>query len=187
MVLNEIAMAQQVCMDWSNIHEEGPPHQRSFTLTLKMGQYEAVGAGNSKKIAKATAAQNMYQTIPDEWKVIRETGSFKRKSGKSKRKKPMPDAPGAAAGPAQIQVVTSTNTTMDSIEIPGEKKLKLAREGEQKPGAPSATVPKMAGTTPIYSVIQTANPISALFEYCKRGEIFKKIHLITTKQFLFYS
>ena len=63
MVLNEIAMAQQLCMDWSSIHEDGPPHQRSFTWTLKMGPYEAVGSGNSKKVAKTIAAQNMYQVV----------------------------------------------------------------------------------------------------------------------------
>ena len=61
MVLNEIAMQQQVCIDWNIVDEDGPPHMRAFTYTLKMGSYEAVGSGNSKKLAKAIAAQNMYQ------------------------------------------------------------------------------------------------------------------------------
>ena len=61
MVLNEIAMSQGVCMDWTMVDEDGPPHMRAFTWTLKMGSYEAVGSGNSKKLAKAIAAQNMYQ------------------------------------------------------------------------------------------------------------------------------
>ena len=63
MVLNEIAMSQGVCMDWTMVDEDGPPHMRAFTWTLKMGSYEAVGSGNSKKLAKAIAAQNMYQVI----------------------------------------------------------------------------------------------------------------------------
>ena len=43
--------------------------------------------------------------------------------------------------------------------------------GKQPAGtaAAAATSPKIStSTTPIYSVIQTANPISALFEYCKK-------------------
>ena len=40
MVLNEIAMQQQVCIDWNILDEDGPPHMRAFTYTLKMGSYE---------------------------------------------------------------------------------------------------------------------------------------------------
>merc|ERR1712223_2153801 len=53
MVLNEIAMQQQVCIDWNIVDEDGPPHMRAFTYTLKMGSYEAVGSGNSKKIGQS--------------------------------------------------------------------------------------------------------------------------------------
>ena len=60
-------------------------------------------------------------------------------------------------------VITSTNTTLDHIEIPGEKKLKTSVDGANAP-----TVVKVGAQAPIYSVIQTANPISALFEYCKK-------------------
>lgn len=62
------------------------------------------------------------------------------------------------------EVITSTNTTLDSLDIPGEKKLKASGEG---PNTPKAAV--TSGVTPVYSVIQTANPISALYEYCKKG------------------
>ena len=72
MVLNEIAMQQQVCIDWNILDEDGPPHMRAFTYTLKMGSYEAVGSGNSKKLAKAIAAQNMYQV----WKLQHSKGRF---------------------------------------------------------------------------------------------------------------
>jgi len=184
MVLNEIAMSQGVCMDWTMVDEDGPPHMRAFTWTLKMGSYEAVGSGNSKKLAKAIAAQNMYQTIPEEWKN-RIVARTPRKKPPMKRKKPMPTAGAAGAGAAAAaatgqtsEVITSTNTTLDHIEIPGEKKIKT----EPKPpvvgatnapakatAAAAATSPKIStSTTPIYSVIQTANPISALFEYCKK-------------------
>merc|ERR1712001_753272 len=160
MVLNEIAMQQQVCIDWNIVDEDGPPHMRAFTYTLKMGSYEAVGSGNSKKLAKAIAAQNMYQTIPDEWKN-RVVSRTPRKKPPMKRKKPMP-----AAGATGEGVVTSTNTTLDHIEIPGEKKLKASVEGANAPKAGKG--PAIPTGAPIYSVIQTANPISALFEYSKK-------------------
>ena len=68
-------------------------------------------------------------------------------------------------------VVTSTNVTLDSIDIPGEKKLKQG--GGEGANTPSAAPPKVVvpGTTPIYSIIQTGNPISALYEYCKKGTL----------------
>ena len=40
MVLNEIAMQQQVCIDWNIVDEDGAPHMKVFTYTLKMGSYE---------------------------------------------------------------------------------------------------------------------------------------------------
>merc|ERR1711981_929828 len=159
MVLNEIAMQQQVCIDWNIVDEDGPPHMRAFTYTLKMGSYEAVGSGNSKKLAKAIAAQNMYQTIPDEWKTVNASKVPKKKTP-NKRKKPMPTAapgpavlaPTTAGGGNSNEVITSTNTTLQNLDIPGEKRLKT--EGgqavpvvKQEPGNP--------GNTPVYSVIQT--------------------------------
>jgi hypothetical protein len=172
MVLNEIAMSQGVCMDWTMVDEDGPPHMRAFTWTLKMGSYDAVGSGNSKKLAKAIAAQNMYQTIPEEWKN-RIVARTPRKKPPMKRKKPMPTA-GTADGQTS-EVITSTNTTLDHIEIPGEKKIKTEPNtsvvGPKAPAkvAAAVTSPKIStSTTPIYSVIQTANLISALFEYCKK-------------------
>ena len=95
----------------------------------------------------------------------------------------MPTAGAAGAGAAAAatgqtsEVITSTNTTLDHIEIPGEKKIKTepntpvvgATKAPAAKAAAAATSPKIStSTTPIYSVIQTANPISALFEYCKK-------------------
>ncbi len=82
-----------------------------------------------------------------------------------KRKKPMP---GPVTAEIKSEVITSTNSTLDELEVPGEKKLKVAGEGPNTP-KPKEVAPTASGATPIYSVIQTANPISALYEYCKKG------------------
>ena len=81
-------------------------------------------------------------------------------------------ASGTAATTAnqEPEVITSTNTTMENIEIPGEKRLKTATEGPNTPKPSSVVSPAPAAPgTHVYAVIQTANPISALYEYCKKG------------------
>ena len=45
MILNEIAMSKSKCMDWTMVKEEGPPHARKFTWSLKMGEFETTGVG----------------------------------------------------------------------------------------------------------------------------------------------
>ena len=128
MALNECAMTNQQCMEWAMVREEGPPHARKFTWSLKMGEYEAHGSGCSKKLAKTEAAQNMYEIIPTEWKVVKP---------KIKKKKPIKRK--------------STNTKATSESIP-----KKAKEEEN------------SGNRPVYTVIQSTNPISALYEYCRK-------------------
>ena len=79
---------------------------------------------------------------------------------------PVPATMPAADSTSDSKPVTSTNTTLDNIDIPGEKRLKANGEGPNTL-KPCAVPPG----TPIYSVIQTANPISALYEYCKKGKL----------------
>ena len=75
---------------------------------------------------------------------------------------------------SESKLITSTNTTMENIEIPGEKRLKANGEGPNTLKPLALASPAPAGPTPIYSVIQTANPISALYEYCKKGKYSEK-------------
>ena len=128
MALNECAMTNQQCMEWAMVREEGPPHARKFTWSLKMGDYEAHGSGCSKKLAKTEAAQKMYEIIPVEWKIVKP---------KLKKKKPIKRK--------------STNSKSTTESIP-----KKAKEEEN------------VGNRPVYTVIQSTNPISALYEYCRK-------------------
>ena len=110
--------------------------------------------------------------IPDDWKTTNASKVPKKKQP-NKRKKPMPAAPPseavltpAAGNGVKAEVITSTNTTLQNLDIPGEKRIK--KEGISGIGPQAA--PAVPGATPVYSVIQTANPISALYEYCKKGK-----------------
>ena len=134
MALNECAMTHQQCMEWTMLREDGPPHARKFTWSLKMGEYEAHGTGCSKKIAKTEAAQQMYEMIPAEWKII---------NPKLRKKKP-------------IKRKSSGNGKGSGSDSSPKK----AKEEEN------------VGNRPVYSVIQSTNPISALYEYCRKRKIW---------------
>jgi len=141
MILNEIAMSKSKCMDWTMVKEEGPPHARKFTWSLKMGEFETTGAGCSKRIAKSLAAQAMYEKIPDDWKMNSGGHGYrgnKRKGNNQRGGYGGMKRHGGPAGPAPG----------------GAKKSK----GPEDDGTPK----------PAYSVIQATNPISALYEYCRK-------------------
>lgn len=67
---NMVGQLQELCVhhhmalpEYFIKSEEGEPHKRSFTMTVKVGDMEASGSGASKKEAKRTAAQNMIAMI----------------------------------------------------------------------------------------------------------------------------
>ena len=89
--------------------ESGPQHQKRFTWQLSLGNFTTCGTGHSKKIAKCvlifvflmdrlqrlfrqTAAEEMMNTLPDEWKKSpiksnrRVGGGFNNRMGNQKRK-----------------------------------------------------------------------------------------------------
>ena len=49
---------------------QGPPHRKTFSWALKLGEHESVGTAASKKIAKALAATQLMESLPEELKVI---------------------------------------------------------------------------------------------------------------------
>ena len=46
-------------------HEEGLPHERSFTIVCVIGKHSETGAGKSKKLAKRQAANKMLVRLKD--------------------------------------------------------------------------------------------------------------------------
>lgn len=112
---------------------------------MKLGDYEAKGSGLSKKVAKTVAAINIYETIPTEWKECTATHVAKKKK-KNKRK--ADDANHDAAPPAKIPAVgVSANSSSVNIKMDADSQKK-----------------------PVHQVVLAAHPVSALFEYCKKGK-----------------
>jgi len=70
---NPVGILQEVCMSrrwppptYDLSHEEGLPHERSFTIhCIIEGKHTETGAGKSKKLAKRQAANKMIQKLRD--------------------------------------------------------------------------------------------------------------------------
>lgn len=71
---NPVGLLQELCMSrrwppptYDLSHEEGLPHERSFTIKCIIeGKHIEVGAGKSKKLAKRQAANKMIQRLRDQ-------------------------------------------------------------------------------------------------------------------------
>ena len=143
-----------------------------------MGSYEAKGTGVSKKIARTLAAQMMYNTIPEEWKNLDSPArkGKKRKSVASTRAAE-PAAKIAAKNPVTTTAAAATAAAATTPEVPAAKPLSLfatpapratnARsKGRGRPDKPA----EPAAPRPVSQVVSSTNPISAIFEYCKKGK-----------------
>ncbi|XP_014228041.1 interferon-inducible double-stranded RNA-dependent protein kinase activator A homolog isoform X2 [Trichogramma pretiosum] len=69
---NPIGSLQELCMSrhwppprYSMQGEEGLPHEREFTIICHILQFEQVGQGKSKKLAKRQAAHKMWLALQD--------------------------------------------------------------------------------------------------------------------------
>ena len=89
MLLNEIAMTHGCVPEWTMIAECGPPHQKTFTWQLTIGEFTTSGTGPNKKIARNVAAEQMMAMLPEEWKQGKQG---KKRAGANKR----PAAAGAS-------------------------------------------------------------------------------------------
>jgi hypothetical protein len=50
-------------MEWEQISETGPPHDKTFTWSLKMGDMMTTGSANNKKGAKNKSAEEMARKL----------------------------------------------------------------------------------------------------------------------------
>jgi len=69
LLLNETAVTNNISPQWEMLSEAGPAHARSYTWQLTMGEFVTIGTGPNKKTAKQGAADQMWSTLPDDWKA----------------------------------------------------------------------------------------------------------------------
>jgi len=128
MALNEIAMQNGCVPEWTLISESGPQHQKRFTWQLTMGQYTTTGTGHSKKIAKASAAEQMMSTLPEDWKS--KAGRARKKvgvfNGKKRSGAPLQSPPAKKKqqdGSEGKIVITADNPVSCLYEFAKKKKI----------------------------------------------------------------
>ena len=149
MLLNEVALVSSTTLDWELISETGPSHARNFTWELKMGEFKTIGSGPNKKLAKQSAADKMWATLPEEWKKKAKFSMRRRNGGGGRggyaghKRRGGGYGGGYQGGP------------------PYKKKNKGAADAEQGGGADGAAA----------MAIVANNPISCLYEYAKKKKI----------------
>ena len=64
MFCNDQSKLRNLHMEWEQVSETGPPHDKTFTWSLKMGEgLSVLGSANSKKAAKNKAAEEMVKKL----------------------------------------------------------------------------------------------------------------------------
>lgn len=128
MALNEIAMCNGCVPEWTMVGEQGPPHQKTFTWQLTLGEFSTTGTGPNKKLARNVAAEQMMAQLPEEWKSKRakskKSGAgtkrpgFGSRGGPSAKKKQQPESEDGKV------VITADNPVSCLYEY--AKKVKIA-------------------------------------------------------------
>ena len=71
MYCNDQSKSRGLHMEWEQVSEVGPPHDKTYEYQLKMGDLATNGMGKNKKDAKTKAAENMVLKLEDLPKVIK--------------------------------------------------------------------------------------------------------------------
>ncbi|CAB4057005.1 unnamed protein product [Lepeophtheirus salmonis] len=153
---NHCAMTNGLCPEWNMVSDQGLPHQRTFTWSLKLGDHEVVGTGSSKKVAKTTAANQMLNIIPEEWKkaVLEMDGKKKKKANKRKKQ----------------NLSSPENPSLDKVTTPLKAEVPVKVEDNSTPLSATTDIAQLPSNLPIFEQITSSNPISCLYEYCKKAK-----------------
>ena len=156
--------------------ETGPPHNKTFTWSLKMGDMTTMGSGNTKKGAKNKAAEEMARKLDK----LPRPGRF---NGRPRG--------GAGVGGFGFRggFVAAAPFPPGPQFVPGQwplpphfaKKRKISETGLNS--APETPDAKVANTVPAASTdlvaklnSPTSNPISKLYEYSKQKKLPEPIY-----------
>ena len=71
MFCNDQSKTRGLHMEWEQVSEIGPPHDKTYEYQLKMGDLTSSGRGKNKKDAKTKAAENMVLKLEDLPKVAK--------------------------------------------------------------------------------------------------------------------
>merc|ERR1711892_385110 len=135
MFCNDQSKLRGLHMEWEQVSEIGPPHDKTYEYQLKMGELAAKGVGKNKKDAKTKAAEVMVLKLDELPKM-------------NKR----PYQQGWGAGPQGW----------------GRGGYQAGPSWKRKKGETEEQILKQNDVTPKVENPSQNNPISKLYEFCKK-------------------
>ena len=169
-------------MEWEQISETGPPHDKTFTWSLKMGDMTTTGSANNKKGAKNKTAEEMARKL-DKLPKNRggrfsaggppRGGGFQPNFGHGAGFYGMPQYQGSPYGqvpPPQwmMQSGGPAKKRKFSEVAPAPAATTSAEGPEAKVSNAAPTASEIAARLNFQSL---NNPISKLYEYCKQRKL----------------
>jgi len=168
MALNEIAMINGCVPEWTMTNESGPPHQKTFTWQLTIGEFTTTGTGPNKKVARNVAADQMMATLPDEWK----------QKGKKKKGNKRSAAGGQRTGPNSKKKAGEDEN--GKIVITADNPISCLFEYAKKVKIPEPEFSCIAEN--LLETVQKANQTFKKIEYTMQLKIDNKTYLASSNQ-----
>lgn len=178
---NDQSKIRNLHMEWEQVSETGPPHDKTFTWSLKMGEMLTMGSGNSKKGAKNKAAEEMVKKLDQLPKLAPKRPYNQAFAGRGRGRGRGGYHPGAPfMGPGGGYGHMPPPQFYGGNQFPPQKKPKREpTEAEQKIAAEKAAAKAAEDAKKPLHPAQN-NPVSKLYEYTKRQKqpepIFELLH-----------
>jgi len=176
---NEQSKAKNQKMEWEQISETGPPHDKTFTWSLQMGEFTTVGVANSKKTAKQKAAEEMarkldatgnikYGKMPNSGFLSGANRTDRAGSDRDRKRSRDSDQSG---GNTQYQLVQQS-LKRAKMKAKNEAAIAANRDASGRGSIPIGKIgEKKSESSAGSSTFRTdckSNPISKMFEHCRR-------------------
>lgn len=175
---NDESKARNLHMEWEQVSETGPPHDKTFTWSLKMGDFLTMGSGNSKKGAKNKAAEEMVKKL-DQLPKIAPKRSYNQAMGGPPF---MGRGGGRGRGRGRGGGFGNVPAPHQVYENQFPKKPKKT-EAETKESTEKVATPAAEGANNPLHPAQN-NPISKLYEHSKKQKLPEPIFEVVQEEVL---
>ena len=171
MYCNEQAKILLQTLEWEQISESGPPHDKTFVWACMLKDTKATGTSGTKKGAKTKAAEEMAKIIYKS--LIPQLKSEKKRSWYDSEYNRTMNTYGKIIVPSMFGVYNQSDpSTSEHGYGPGSKKLKTDESFNNHTNDNSNAVLKEDFQNCNKSSLKTdncqINPISKLYEHCKK-------------------
>ena len=171
MYCNEQAKILGQTLEWEQISESGPPHDKTFVWACMLNDAKATGTSGTKKGAKTKAAEEIAKIIYKS--IIPQLKSEKKRSWYDSEYNRTMNTYGKIIVPSMFGFYNQSDpSTSEHGYGPGSKKMKTDESLDKHINDSSKVVVKEGFQDSNKSSLNTdncqINPISKLYEHCKK-------------------